>query len=273
MFYYASKIAWFFATPSNLLPSLILIGLVLTLTRLRRTGWALAFLGVAGLFAGGLGPLANWLIIPLEERFAPFRDDGRPVAGIVVLGGAVEADESLARGQLTVNEAAERVIALADLARRYPAAKVVFSGGASSLVEQAVEAEGVARFIGELGLARERLVLEDHSRTTRENALYSRELLKPQPDERWLLVTSAWHMPRAVGSFRRVGFSVTPYPVDYRTRGPQDAVRFFPFVANGLRRLDLAAKEWMGLLAYRLAGYTDALFPGPEPSAAGKPIR
>jgi uncharacterized SAM-binding protein YcdF (DUF218 family) len=264
MFYYASKIAWFFATPSNLLPSLIALGLVLMLTRLRRTGWALALIGALGLFAGGLGPVANWLIIPLEERFPAFREDGRPVAGIVVLGGAVDADEALARGQLAINEAGERVIALSDLARRYPAAKVVFSGGAATLIADEVpEAEGIARFIGELGVARERLTLEDRSRTTRENALYFRELVAPQENERWLLVTSAWHMPRAIGCFRRAGFAVTPYPVDYRTRGRGDVMRFFPFIANGLRRLDLAAKEWIGLLAYRLAGYTDALFPGP----------
>jgi uncharacterized SAM-binding protein YcdF (DUF218 family) len=272
MFYYASKIAWFFATPSNLLPSLVLLGLLLMLTRLRRTGWTLAFLGALALLIGGLGPLANWLIIPLEERFSPFRDDGQPVAGIVVLGGAVEADEALARGQLTINEAGERVIALADLARRYPAAKIVFSGGGSTLiVDEVAEAEGLSRFVGELGIARERLTLETRSRTTRENALHSRELLTPQAGERWLLVTSAWHMPRAVGCFRKAGFAATPYPVDYRTRGSQDWTRFFPFAANGLRRLDLAAKEWIGLLAYRLAGYTDALFPGPaSPGSASR---
>ena len=78
-------------------------------------------------------------------------------------------------------------------------------------------------------------------------------------------------MPRAIGSFRQVGFPVTAYPVDYRTRGPQDATRPFAFAANGLRRLDIATKEWIGLVAYRLAGYTDALLPGPED--AEKPIR
>jgi uncharacterized SAM-binding protein YcdF (DUF218 family) len=274
MFYYASKIAWFFATPSNLLPALVVLGLLLMLTRLRRTGWALAFFGGLGLFAGGLGPVANWLIIPLEERFPAFRDDGRPIAGVIVLGGAVEADEALARGQLTINEAGERVIALADLARRYPSAKIVFSGGGSTLVvDEAAEAEGLSRFIGALGLSRERLTLETRSRTTRENALHSRELLNPRPDERWLLVTSAWHMPRAIGCFWKAGFAATPYPVDYRTRGPGDAMRFFPFTANGLRRLDLAAKEWIGLLAYRLAGYTDALFPGPEAASPGSASR
>ena len=273
MFYYASKIGWFFATPSNLLPFLVATGLFLMLTRLRRTGWALACLGALGMFAGGLGPVANWLIMPLEERFPAFRDDGGPIAGIAVLGGAVEAEESLARGQLQINEAGERVIALADLARRYPAAKLVFSGGGSTLiVDEVAEAQGLSRFIGELGLSRERVLFEGRSRTTRENALYSRELVKPQPGERWLLVTSAWHMPRAIGCFREAGFAVTPYPVDYRTRGPGDAMRLFPFVANGLRRLDLASKEWIGLFAYRLAGYTDAVFPAPEP-ASGRASR
>jgi uncharacterized SAM-binding protein YcdF (DUF218 family) len=267
MFYYASKIVWFFATPSNLLPFLIALGLLLMLTRRRRTGWALAFVGALGLFAGGLGPVANWLINPLEERFPAFRDDGGPIAGVIVLGGAVEADEALARGQLAVNEAAERVIALADLARRHPQARIVFSGGGSTLlVDEVAEAQGLSRFVGELGIPRERLTIEDRSRTTRENALYSREFVTPGGGERWLLVTSAWHMPRAVGCFRRLGLAVTPYPVDYRTRGHEDAAKFFPFIANGLRRLDLATKEWLGLLAYRLAGYTDALFPGPEPS-------
>jgi uncharacterized SAM-binding protein YcdF (DUF218 family) len=272
MFYFAAKVLWFFATPSNLLPALGGIGVVLMLTRLRRTGLALALLGTFGLLAAGLSPLATLVILPLEARFPAFRDDGAEVAGIVVLGGAVEAEESVARAQLTVNEAGERVIALADLARRYPSAKILFSGGAGALLtDEPPEAEVLSRFAETLGLARERLILENRSRSTRENALFSQALAKPRPGERWLLVTSGWHMPRAIGAFRQAGFPVTAYPVDYRTRGPQDASRPFSFAANGLRRLDIATKEWIGLVAYRLAGYTDALLPGPEDT--GKPIR
>ena len=189
-----------------------------------------------------------------------------------MLGGAIEAEESLARAQLTVNEAGERVIALADLARRHPAARILFSGGAGALLtDEPPEAEVLSRFAETLGVARERLVLETRSRSTRENALFSQALAGARPGERWLLVTSGWHMPRAIGAFRQAGFPVTAYPVDYRTRGPQDRRRTFAFAANGLRRLDIATKEWIGLLAYRLAGYTDALLPGPED--AGKPSR
>lgn len=274
MFYSISKVAWFFATPSNLLPSIVALGLLLMAFRRRRIGWTLALLGALGLFAGGLSPLANWIILPLEQRFPVFLDDGGRIDGVVVLGGAVETDESLARGQLAVNEAAERMIALADLARRYPTARLVFSGGGSTLVtDETPEAEAVSRFIGELGVSRERIVFENRSRTTSENAVLTRALVGPKPEERWLLVTSAWHMPRAIGCFRQAGFPVTPYPVDFRTAGPDDAIRPFPFTANGLRRLDLATKEWVGLVAYRLAGYTDALFPAPVPPSPGRASR
>lgn len=112
-------------------------------------------------------------------------------------------------------------------------------------------------------MPRDRLILEERSRNTRENARFSAELANPKPGERWLLVTSAWHMPRAVGCFRRAGFPVTAYPVDYRTAGPRDATRFNTFASDGLLEFDLAVKEWIGLVAYKLAGYTDAWMPGP----------
>src|SRR5215212_4654249 len=192
MFYYTAKVLWFLATPSNLLPALGGLGVVLMLTRLRRMGLALGLLGTFGVLAAGLSPLATLVILPLEERFPAFRDDGAEVAGIVVLGGAIEAEESLARAQLTVNEAGERVIALADLARRYPAARIVFSGGGGTLMtDEAPEADALGRFINTLGISRERVLFENRSRTTFENALYTRRLVEPKAGERWLLVTSA----------------------------------------------------------------------------------
>ena len=264
MFYYLSKIVWFVATPSNLLVGLVGLGLLLMRTRWHRLGWGVSAASCAGLLLAGLSPLATWAILPLEERFAPFHDDGAPIAGVVVLGGAVQAEETLARGQLTVNEAAERVIAMADLARRYPEARIVFSGGGSTLIANEVaEAEGLLRFIGTLGLAPDRITFEDRSRTTYENAVLTRALVDPKPGERWLLVTSAWHIPRAIGCFRQAGFPVIAYPVDYRTRGRGDLARPFAFGSEGLRRADTAAKEWAGLIAYWVAGYTSSLLPAP----------
>jgi uncharacterized SAM-binding protein YcdF (DUF218 family) len=113
------------------------------------------------------------------------------------------------------------------------------------------------------GIASERLAFDEDSRDTMENAVFSRKIAQPKPGERWLLVTSAYHMPRAIGVFRRAGFAVEAYPADWRTRGPIDMARPFGSLADGLKRTDTAVREWLGLLAYRLTGRTGELFPGP----------
>lgn len=265
MFYTLSKTIWFLATPSNFLPLLALVGVFLAATGIaRKLGLALAALGPILLLTVGLSPLPNWLAMPLEERFPAYRHDSGRVDGIIVLGGAANGDDSAARDQLIVNESGERILALIELAKRYPDAKLVFSGGGSTFLEnESPESAAVAHFGSAIGIPRERLIIETRSRTTAENASETKALVDPKPGQRWLLVTSAWHMPRSMGSFRAAGFEVTPYPVDYRTRGPEDARRGFLHASEGLRRLDLMTKEWVGLLAYRLTGRTDALFPGP----------
>ncbi len=266
MFYYVSKIVWFFTTPSNALPSLVLLGLLLCIfTRFRRFSLTLATIGTLLIFFCGLAPVANWVMLPLEQRFPTHQPTDTSIDGVIILGGSVMGDETMMRQQLTVNDAGERIIALGDLARRYPSARLVFTGGGGTLITDSYpEAGAVQRYATTLGVDPERIIFEDQSRTTRENAIYTRDMIKPKLGERWLLVTSAWHMPRAVGCFRQVGFDVVAYPVDFRTRGPQDVTRTFAFTSDGLRRLDAGAKEWFGLIAYRLMGYTPELLPAPK---------
>lgn len=265
MFYYISKVIWFFTTPSNLLPSLVLLGLMLAaFTRYRRSSFTLAITATLLIFLCGMAPVANWVMLPLEQRFPTHQPTDSSLDGIIVLGGSVMGDETMMRRQLTINEAGERIVALGDLARRYPSARIVFTGGGGTLLyEGTSEAEAVRAYAATLGIAPERIEFEGQSRTTRENAVFTRDMVKPKSGERWLLVTSAWHMPRAIGCFRKAGFDVTAYPVDFRTRGQQDVYRTFAFVSEGLRRLDTGTKEWFGLIAYRLAGYTPELLPGP----------
>lgn len=266
MFFAASKVVWFVLTPSNLLFGLALLGVVAAILngRLARGALRLALGSLALLGILGFGPIGSWLLLPLESRFPKPGRDGPPVTGIVVLGGAVRADLSVVRDELNVGEAGERVVAMADLARRHPAARIVFSGGSGNLLEsERPEAEAVLRYAGEVGLDPARITVENRSRTTWENAVESKALVGPKPGERWLLVTSAWHMPRAVGAFRQAGFPVVAYPVDYLTEGSRDLWRPQPRVGAGLDRVDGIAKEWVGLLAYRLSGRSDALLPGP----------
>jgi len=269
VFFPASKVIYFLITPSNLFIFTVLAGLLLSATtRLRRTGTGLATLGALGLALGGLAPLSEALLLPLEQRFAPFPADAPAPAGIIVLGGAVEAGLSEARDQVVVNDAGERPIYLAELARRFPGARLVFSGGSGFIGGGVAEADVISRQADVIGVPRTRLILENRSRNTYENAAFTAALVQPKPGERWLLVTSAWHMPRAIGCFRQAGFTVDAFPVDYRTRGWSDLTRVNGFASDGLLQLDLAVKEWVGLAAYRWSGYTPDWLPGPEPAPA-----
>ncbi len=264
MFFILSKVLGFFALPSDIAATLAVVGVVLLFTRFKRAGRALATLGTVLLLVAGLSPLGNALMLPLEERFPPWDASRGAPTGVVVLGGAIEPEISAARGTPALDEAAERITAVAALARQYPGARIIYSGGNASLVlAGGIEADYAADLFASLGIPRGRIETERASRNTIENAEFSKALAKPKPGERWLLVTSAFHMPRAIGVFRRVGFAVEAYPVDWRTRGPIDLALPFGSVAAGLSQTDTALHEWVGLIAYWLSGRSSALFPAP----------
>lgn len=260
-----SKIAGFLVTPSNLIVALSLLGALLAFVsgrRLARFGRRLALLALLLVAILGIAPVGTWLLYPLEERFPAYVEDDRPIAGVIVLGGAVFPNLSFDRRQLVAGDAVERVVALADLARRHPELRIIFSGGNGALVGAGVaEAAALARFGATLGFEPARVTWERVSRTTFENARETKPLLAPDADGRWLLVTSAWHMPRAMGTFRAAAIDVVAYPVDFRTSrnrlwGPE------PSISSGLDRCDTAIREWVGLLVYRLTGRSRAFLPG-----------
>ena len=264
MFFYASKVLGFFAIPSNFIILVGIVGALLLRTRFARAGWGLAVASLVLLAVFGLSPAGNALIVPLEGRFPAWDDRRGPPHGIVVLGGALSPDVSHARNTVALNEAAERLTAVAELAKRYPEARIIFSGGSGALVfDDRPEAEFALRLLETLGVARGRVIPESKSRNTVENARFSHAIAQPKPGERWLLVTSAYHLPRSVGVFRQAGFPVEAYPVDWRTRGSHDALRPFATLGDGLRRTDTAVREWVGLMAYWLSGHSSELFPGP----------
>lgn len=265
MFFSLSKIAGFFTVPSNALALLCVLGVLLLPTRFRKAASRILTAGVALLLVAGFSPVGNWLLLPLTERFPAWSATGRIPDGIIVLGGAIDPETSQARGSLELDSAAERIVAMLQLARRYPAARIVFSGGSANLIEQPVpEAPIAGDLLEDFGIPRSRIVLESESRTTAENAAFTREMVSPKPGERWLLVTSAFHMPRAIGSFQKAGFDVEAYPVDWRTRGRIDALTPFGTLGAGLTRTDIAVHEWIGLIAYWATGRSSEFFPAPR---------
>lgn len=264
LFFILSKILGFFAEPSNLLIILGLVGALLLRTSYLRAARRLLVSSFVLLAVFGLTPLGHALILPLEERFSPWDASRGAPDGIIVLGGGIEEMASSTRSDSAVNEASDRITAVVELARRYPQARILYSGATGALVfSGSNEAEAARRLFAQLGVAAERVEVEDQSRNTIENAIMSKDIAHPQPGQRWLLVTSAFHMPRSVGIFRKVGFPVEAYPVDYRTRGWIDLWRPFRNSSEGLRRTDLATREWVGLLIYWLTGRSSEFFPGP----------
>ena len=264
MFFALSKTIGVMLLPTNFLIGLGLLGAVLLFTRFAALGRMLVTASIVLLAICGFSPLGNMLLYPLEARFPPWDNTRGAPDGILVLGGSIEPELSAAHGVTVFKGSVDRIVTAAALAHRYPKARIVFSGGSANLVadDSAKEADYAVSVFERLGIAKDRLTMERRSRNTQENAEFSKTLVVPKAGERWLLVTSAYHMPRSVGVFRKAGFAVEPYPADWRT-GRGQLLTFSTFASEGLDHADTALREWMGLAAYRISGKTDALFPGP----------
>jgi uncharacterized SAM-binding protein YcdF (DUF218 family) len=264
MFFVLSKVGWFLVQPIDLTILLLLASVIVGLFGCRRLSLSLSGAGLLVLSLSAWTSLGSLMLNPLEERF-PRPNLPDKVDGIVVLGGGFEGAINLARGGYELNSGGDRFVETAILARRFPAAKVVISGGVGTLIlDGEADAATAPRLLVALGVAPERLILEGKSRNTYENAIFTRALVSPQRGETWLLVTSAFHMPRAMALFKKAGFPVLPWPVDYRTSGREGVGFFTDNPIDALEVTNLALREYIGLLAYWLTGRIDSPFPTPR---------
>lgn len=267
IWFIASKVFWAVADPTVALLWLWVIGCVLLFTPWRRWGRLSVVFACLVTLACALTPIGQWALRPLEDRFPPLVTMPTQVDGIIVLGGVVDEFVIGKRGVPRSLYAAgsPRLDAFLELARRYPQARHVFTGGSIELInERDTEADIVRRIFARLGLDTTRIIFEDQSRNTWENAVFSFQRLRPEPEERWIIITSARHMPRAIGTFRRAGWrNLIPFPVDFAT-DPEIAFQpEFKLGAN-LQTLSEAIREYIGLIAYYWLGRTDALLPRAE---------
>jgi uncharacterized SAM-binding protein YcdF (DUF218 family) len=256
MFFELSKVLIVFLVPSNIMVSLGLAGIALLAIGYARVGRWLLVTSIMLITAVGVLPIGMGLALPLEARFPPWdARHGTPSGIVVVGGGVIKSEISAERGEVTVGRTVDRIIAAIELARRYPDARLVFAGGG--------EGEFIVPLLEKLGVPRDRVIVERKSRNTVENAAFAKQLVMPKAGERWLLVTSAMHMPRAVGVFRKAGFAIDAYPVDYLTSGAKDLWTLPSTLMGGIGITDLVVHEWIGLLAYWITGRISEPFPGP----------
>jgi len=256
VFFIASKLIGAFLRPDTwIVIALGLIVLALLTQRRRLALWA-SSVTLAAISALAILPLGDLMLQPIERTY-PAQPSLGQIDGIIVLGGGEDARASVYWNQMQLNEGGERYTAALALAQQFPEARVLFTGGSGALRDLAgastSEADMAGQFFRDQGIAPDRLLLEGQSRNTAENARLSLALASPAPGETWVLVTSAFHMPRAMRSFEAAGWpGLVPWPVDYRTSSFADGIGWD--LTHNLKVLNTAIREQVGQIAYRLSG-------------------
>lgn len=267
MFFLISKLLAFFTQPANVALSLTIVGTVLLFTRFARAGRTLLVVMSVVLLVVGISPLGRVMMIGLENRFPQWDASRGAPTGFIVLGGSVSGEISIARKTTSLVNSAERLTVVPLLASKYPEAKFVFTGGNASIFGGPAEADYVLPLFESFGIPRSRVMIENESRNTSENAIFTKKLVNPKPGERWVIITSAFHMARSIGTFRAAGFDVEAYPVDYRTTG-QDAFEPFPSFSSGFGFVDISTREYLGMLMYWMTGRLSEPFPAPRQASS-----
>jgi len=261
LFFLISKIAWLFLSPDSLLLILIILSLVLLYKGKIKPAKILLSVISGVLLIFSFFPVGEWLLYPLESRYQPNPVLAEKIDGIIMLSGAEDPMLSSVWKQVELGAAAERDLAFMALAKKYPQAKLVFSGGTGSLTHQEYKAADVAKeLFKQQGFDLERILFERESRNTYENVINSKKLVQPAANENWVLITTSWHMPRSLGIFCKADWQVIPYPVDHQTNKENLFRINFDLIGN-LFLLRTAIKEWLGLTAYYMMGKTHSLFP------------
>lgn len=255
-FFWLSKLIWLVISPDSLLVLLLCINLALLYRKAYKIAFILQSIITFSALLIAFLPVGEWLLYPLETRFATNPKLPDKIHGIIVLSGSENAKTSVLWNQVEVNQAAERTLAFLKLAKRYPQAQLVFTGGSGKLTQQNYkEADVARRLFKEQGLNLNRVIFETKARNTYENGLFSYRLIKPKANENWLLITTAWHIPRAIGVFKQLNWNIMPYPVDHRTQKGY-LFRIDLNFSHNLSLLVIAIKEWLGIIVYYSTGKT-----------------
>ena len=227
-----------------------LLALVL-LPRFRRLATFMLWGGLLVFGLLGFSAVPDALLRSLESQYkVPTLTQINPYAGVIVLGGATGSPNVYkAHGQVPLGDAAERMTLPIGLMRKFPNFELIFSGGEGRLVPTGTtEAELAKIFYEEQGVDMKRVTLESKARNTRENARQVAALLGERCKQPWLLVTSAWHMPRSMAELEATGCNVTAFPVDFRTGEETSLTKYA--MAESLMSWQTALHEYLGMFVY-----------------------
>ncbi|MBY0501852.1 MAG: YdcF family protein [Alphaproteobacteria bacterium] len=247
---------WWIINIDLLFIVLMFLGGILLLLKRQKGGKRLLIISCFGLCFLGVIPISLWLFENLENRFPKLEHIPSDAKGIIFLGGNFDQMTTLGRNEIAYNLTAGKFIRFIELEKKHPHLQLVMTG--TKLETEAAQKEFTA-----LGIDFHHIHFDDDSKNTKDNAARTADLLKPKPDEKWVLVTSAYHMPRSVGLFRKAGFNVIPYPVDYHTPGKYE-MWFFLGLKLSLDGWHASSREWLGMFMNYLMGRSNELYPSPE---------
>lgn len=252
--FYLSKLSFVIVQPLTWVVMLLVLAVAISMlsSRVSTVRTTLAIALTLLLLIGWL-PLSNAALRSLEDRYQPLSGDLSKFTGMIVLGGAFAGDDGRAHEQIALGCSGERVVVPVPIMNQYPHMRLLFTGGEAALFPTGQsEAKAASRYFDRMGVAQSRIIYEDASRNTFENSQMSARLPGVDVKAPWLLVTSASHMPRAMATFAHAGWNVTAYPVDFTSAV---AVSWFNYsLVGGANAWQVALREWIGLLVYRITG-------------------
>lgn len=254
MFFILSKVFWFVIAPLNVIILVLALAAFLSFTRFRRTARFLLVASVVVLISVGFTRLGDLPLIWLEERYQS-PEPLTEVDGIIILGGGIGTTGYHHEAPYYIGSWADRVTTGLALKQRFPNARLIYSGGSGRLAgDKGVEARAARQLVIDLYGDDRAMDIEGLSRSTWENGVETMKMIGPGADpKRWVLVTSSWHMLRAMGVYRKLGFEPVPYPTDYKAAAPTP-----PYLADSAvdqwDKFQLAIRELVGLAAYWATG-------------------
>ena len=259
MAFYFSKYFWLIFNPFNLFIFIIFFALIINFFSKGFLNKILFFLIFVSFIITGVMPTGKYLIYTLEKEFHDKIILPDKIDGILILSGASNPELTEEFNQINLSGSVERLTESIQLINQYPLAKIIFSGGSGTLKKFSLtQGEVVKMLFNNFDIDTSKIIFELNARNTYENILLSKKIANPMPSENWLLVTSAFHMSRAMNVAETLEWTFIPFAVDFKVSKNFFWLPSLNFFEN-MNTFQFSSHEWIGLLAYYLMGRSNKI--------------
>tara|TARA_Y100000590_G_scaffold394145_1_gene472958 strand:+ start:175 stop:954 length:780 start_codon:yes stop_codon:yes gene_type:complete len=257
--YALSKIIWFFLSPINFIIILFLISFFLKLFKYNKFSKFFLFLSFLFFLLAGIFPTGHWLLYKLETNYQSKSILPYELDGLLILGGPSSSSLTRIHNQVNFNDGGERLTESVLIIKKYKPKTIIFSGGSSDGNFENSHAYVAKIFFSQMEIDTKKIIFEYKSRNTFENIINSFKIANPNKNEKWLIITSSFHMTRAINIAKKINWNIIPYPVDFKVQNEFNSFRPSIDILNNFNSFNLASHEYIGLISYYLLGRTDKI--------------